>query len=71
MQYSYNDSVIWLNLLMKIESVSVNGQKSESYGVGRKFIIISISLTIFLNTSVLLWFFFYIKQNGIDKFIIK
>tara|TARA_Y100000589_G_scaffold35118_1_gene29476 strand:+ start:371 stop:538 length:168 start_codon:yes stop_codon:yes gene_type:complete len=39
-----------------------------SDGVGRKFLIISISLTIFLNGSVALWFFWYAKKYGIEKF---
>tara|TARA_B100000945_G_C20349562_1_gene581556 strand:- start:493 stop:660 length:168 start_codon:yes stop_codon:yes gene_type:complete len=38
-------------------------------GVGKKFLIISISLTIILNGSVALWFIWYIKKYGIDKFI--
>ena len=38
-------------------------------GVGKKFLIISISLTIFLNGSVALWFFWYVRKYGIEKFI--
>ena len=38
-------------------------------GVGKKFLIISISLTIFLNGSVALWFFWYVNKYGIEKFI--
>tara|TARA_Y100001978_G_scaffold17833_1_gene13665 strand:- start:32 stop:202 length:171 start_codon:yes stop_codon:yes gene_type:complete len=41
----------------------------NSNGVGKKFLIISISLTIFLNGSVALWFFWYTKKYGIEKFI--
>ena len=40
-----------------------------SNGVGKKFLIISISMTILLNGSVALWFFWYVKKYGIDKFI--
>tara|TARA_Y100001978_G_scaffold18587_1_gene14330 strand:- start:636 stop:803 length:168 start_codon:yes stop_codon:yes gene_type:complete len=40
-----------------------------SNGVGKKFLIISISLTILLNGSVALWFFWYAKKYGIEKFI--
>tara|TARA_Y100000589_G_C26835091_1_gene499631 strand:+ start:195 stop:362 length:168 start_codon:yes stop_codon:yes gene_type:complete len=40
-----------------------------SNGVGKKFLIISISLTILLNGSVALWFFLYVKKYGIEKFI--
>jgi len=40
-----------------------------SNGVGKKFLIISISLTIFLNGSVALWFFWYTRKYGIEKFI--
>ena len=41
----------------------------NSNGVGNKFLIISISLTILLNGSVALWFFWYVKKYGIEKFI--
>ena len=54
---------------MKLESISVNGNDANLSGVGKKFLIISISLTIFLNGSVALWFFIYVQQNGLDKFI--
>ena len=37
-------------------------------GVGKKFLIISISLTVLLNGSVALWFFWYVRTYGIDKF---
>ena len=52
-----------------------NGKKSNndaiqnSNGVGKKFLIISISLTILLNGSVALWFFWYAKTYGIEKFV--
>tara|TARA_B100000212_G_C27130710_1_gene429002 strand:+ start:488 stop:655 length:168 start_codon:yes stop_codon:yes gene_type:complete len=38
-------------------------------GVGKKFLIISISLTVLLNGSVALWFFWYTNKYGIEKFI--
>ena len=38
-------------------------------GVGKKFLIISISLTVLLNGSVALWFFWYARKYGIEKFI--
>ena len=40
-----------------------------SNGVGKKFLIISISLTILLNGSVALWFFWYARKYGMEKFI--
>jgi len=40
-----------------------------SNGVGKKFLVISISLTILLNGSVAIWFFWYVNKYGIDKFI--
>ena len=54
---------------MEPKSISVNRNKINNTGVGRKFLIISISLTIILNGSVALWFFIYVQQNGIEKFI--
>jgi len=41
----------------------------SSNGVGKKFLIISISLTVLLNGSVALWFFWYVRKYGIEKFI--
>ena len=40
-----------------------------SNGVGKKFLIISISLTVLLNGSVALWFIWYARKYGIEKFI--
>ena len=51
------------------ENLSINKINSTSNGVGKKFLIISISMTILLNGSVALWFFWYVKKYGIDKFI--
>ena len=48
---------------------SHNDTIQNSNGVGKKFLIISISLTILLNGSVALWFFWYTKKYGIEKFI--
>ena len=41
----------------------------NSNGVGKKFLIISISLTVLLNGSVALWFIWYARKYGIEKFI--
>ena len=41
----------------------------NSNGVGKKFLIISISLTILLNGSVALWFIWYTRKYGIERFI--
>ena len=54
---------------MKKENLSINKSISTNSGVGKKFLIISISMTIFLNGSVAIWFFWYVKKYGIDKFI--
>ncbi len=54
---------------MKLKSISVNGNNANNSGVGKKFLIISISITVFLNGSIALWFFIYVQQNGLYKFI--
>ena len=54
---------------MELESIA--GNNSIQSGVGKKFLIISISLTVLLNLSVAIWFFIYVQQNGFDKFLIK
>ena len=46
-----------------------NDTIKNSNGVGKKFLIISISLTVLLNGSVALWFFWYARKYGIEKFI--
>ena len=56
---------------MKLESISIAGNDSNQSGVGKKFLIISISLTVLLNLSVAFWFFMYLQQNGLDKFLIQ
>tara|TARA_Y100000768_G_scaffold13809_1_gene9680 strand:+ start:139 stop:306 length:168 start_codon:yes stop_codon:yes gene_type:complete len=53
---------------MELESISITGNNSTQNGVGKKFLIISISLTVLLNLSVAIWFVIYIQQNGLDKF---
>ena len=37
---------------MKLESISVAGKVATQSGVGKKFLIISISLTVLLNLSI-------------------
>tara|TARA_B100000212_G_C27176878_1_gene448582 strand:+ start:78 stop:245 length:168 start_codon:yes stop_codon:yes gene_type:complete len=51
------------------ENKSIDILKKNSNGVGKKFLIISITLTILLNGSVAMWFFWYVKKYGIEKFI--
>ena len=51
------------------ENLSIKKSSSSNSGVGRKFLIISISMTILLNGSVAIWFFWYVQKYGIDKFI--
>ena len=52
---------------MKLESISVAGNDANLSGVGKKFIIISISITVVLNLSIAIWFF--MKDMG--RFLIK
>jgi len=54
-----------------IEDKKLNNSNiiQNSNGVGKKFLIISISLTVLLNGSVALWFFWYVRKYGIEKFI--
>jgi len=54
-------------MIEKIKSTENINQTRN--GVGKKFLIISISLTVLLNGSVALWFFWYAKKYGIEKFI--
>ena len=56
---------------MKPELISIAGNNSTQSGVGKKFLIISISLTVLLNLSVAIWFLIYVQQNGLDKFLIQ
>ena len=48
-----------------LEDINAN----QSNEVGKKFLIISISITVFLNGSVAIWFLWYINKYGIDKFV--
>ena len=52
-----------------IKQNNIDTLKQTSNGVGKKFLVISISLTIVLNGSVAIWFFWYVNKYGIDKFI--
>ena len=54
---------------MTREKKTNNDTIQTSNGVGKKFLIISISLTVLLNGGVALWFFWYTKKYGIEKFI--
>jgi len=56
---------------MELESISTTSNNPPKNGVGKKFLIISISLTVLLNLSVGIWFYIYVQQNGLDKFLIK
>ena len=53
---------------MTREKKTNNDTIQNSNGVGKKFLIISISLTVLLNGSVALWFFWYARKYGIEKF---
>ena len=52
---------------MKLESISVAGKDANQSGVGKKFLIISISLTVLLNLSIAIWFF----MNDMGRFLVK
>ena len=52
---------------MKLESISVAGNDGNQSGVGKKFLIISISITVLLNLSIVMWFF----MNDMGRFLIK
>ena len=52
---------------MKLESISVANKDATQSGVGKKFLIISISLTVFLNLSIAIWFF----TNDMSRFLVK
>jgi len=54
---------------MNREKKSYTDTIQNSNGVGRKFLIISISLTLLLNGTVALWFIWYTRKYGIEKFI--
>ena len=52
---------------MKLELISVAGKDATQSGVGKKFLIISISLTILLNLSMFIWFF----MSDMGRFLVK
>ena len=52
---------------MKLESISVAGKDANQSGVEKKFLIISISLTVLLNLSIIIWFF----MNDMGRFLVK
>ena len=52
---------------MKLVSISVAGKDANQSGVGEKFLIISISVIVFLNLSIAIWFF----MNDMGRFLIK
>ncbi len=54
--------------MIQEKNLSTNSNQTSN-GVGKKFLVISISLTIVLNGSVAIWFFWYINKYGIEKFI--
>ena len=49
---------------MKLESISFTGKEGNHSEVGKKFLIISFSLTVLLNLSIAICFF----MNDIDRF---
>ena len=51
---------------MKLESISVAGKDANQLVVGKKFLIISISLTVLLNLSIAIWFFINDRQLQCD-----
>ena len=53
--------------IMKLESISVAGKDATQSGVGKKFLIISISLTVLLNLSIFIWF----VMNDMSRFLVK
>ena len=52
---------------MKLDSISVAGKDANQSGVGKKFLIISFSLTLLLNLSIVVWFF----MNDMGRFLIR
>ena len=52
---------------MKLEPISVAGKNATQSGVGKKFLIISISLTVLLSLSIAIWFFI----NDMGRFLLK
>ena len=56
-----------IHSFMKLESISVAGKDATQSGVGKKFLVISISLTILFNLSIFIWFF----MNDMGRFLVK
>ena len=52
---------------MKLDSISIAGKDGNQSGVGKKFLIISLSLTVLLNLSIAIWFF----MNDMGRFLIR
>ena len=52
---------------MKLESISVAGKDANQSGVGKKYLMISISVTVLLNFSMAIWFL----MNDMGRFLIK
>ena len=52
---------------MKLESISVAGKNANQLVVGKKFLIISISLSVLLNLFMVIWFF----MNDMGRFLVK
>ena len=52
---------------MKLESILIGGKDANQSGVGKKFLMISISLTVVLNLAIVIWFF----MNDMGRFLIK
>ena len=52
---------------MKLESIKVAGKDANQSGVGKKFLIISLSLSVLFNLSVAIWFF----MNDMGRFLIR
>ena len=52
---------------MKLKSIEVAGTNANQSGVGEKFLIISIYVTVVLNLLIAIWFF----MNDINSFLIK
>ena len=52
---------------MNLETISVSGKNANQLGVGKKFLIISIFLTLLLNLSIAICFFI----NDMGRFLAK
>ena len=52
---------------MKLESISVAGKDANQSGVGKKFLILAIFLTVIFNLSIAIWF----VMNDMGRFLVK